>query len=797
MDEKRTFLFRTSIFLLLMAMAGLFGFADSDLAAADGAGSAGQQAFEVPCNEIWTSTGIQLEISHKLLIQEVADPRPVFIKNDRDKPVTARGSYLYDPETTAYPLEPDREPDDIRYPSYCLMGRIGEKGDPFFVGAQYKGLAAQSGTLYLGINDPTPGKNRGSFHCNISLDYPDPPIPKPPATEEDTRAAVRRNPDAPQPTPEAVKPPKLPEPVPDANVVIFFVDGLRPDAITEMAQLGHVPNFRELFLENGAWFRNSFTVQPSLTLTSFSSMITGVYANKHGVKMQTYYDRADDEYINGLSPHLFTRFADQVKARGINTIYDYFPDSFAAAAMPFEPFHPDILQMNLSEWFHRAVNAADYATNIKVKFDESQTRFALDLASSPKVKVTLIWLPGNDVASEHIPHGQFGGARPTIARMDEDLGRVVARFKNRHRFEKTYFILVSDHGHSGGHEIVNERYDVGRNVFHAHLQMNVITSWALRPSFIREKTRVEAPRPARWQTTVYPGAPAGRVGSVADCDGAVGIFLPFGNADSGDLLHANTFEQLGGYGVAGGKKTNVVELFAEFTAKGRWPVDDLPHRPVDFAVAKVDDNTVLIHKAAEHQALIHARLNADGIFEYKYEPVSRYEFGRPVTHIDAGDPLTYLDSAAFRKEAGDVPSWIEKYHTGREWLQATYKTNYPGCVDTLALFFRWDGPVTKKSPLPSQPDILLFTNRGWVFEPKINPQNQPEATLGSRHGMAFREATNNSLFIAGPGIKKGVVLETPHRMVDVMPTVMLMMGRDPSKLGMDGLPILEAWEGIQ
>ena len=143
-----------------------------------------------------------------------------------------------------------------------------------------------------------------------------------------------------------------------------------------------------------------------------------------------------------------------------------------------------------------------------------------------------------------------------------------------------------------------------------------------------------------------------------------------------------------------------------------------------------------------------------------------------------------------------MPRWMAGYHTGTEWLQATYRTEYPGCVDTLSLYFRWDGPVTKDSPVPAQPGILLFASKGWVFEPRINLANMHEDTLGSRHGMAFREATNFSFFVSGPGIRKGVILETPHRMVDLMPTVLEMTGRDPAGGGMDGRPIREIWDGL-
>jgi arylsulfatase A-like enzyme len=34
-------------------------------------------------------------------------------------------------------------------------------------------------------------------------------------------------------------------------------------------------------------------------------------------------------------------------------------------------------------------------------------------------------------------------------------------------------------------------------------------------------------------------------------------------------------------------------------------------------------------------------------------------------------------------------------------------------------------------------------------------------------------------------------------MVDIMPTVLEMAGKDPNSAGMDGRPIREIWEGLQ
>jgi hypothetical protein len=719
--------------------------------------------FVVPGDQAWVSTGVVLDIGQNLVIEEAVPSWQILVKGSRNQAVSARGTYLFDVDNSPFPLEPNRAHNDRRYPGYCLIGRIGKDGAPFFVGSNFKGVATEAGTLWLGINDPEPQKNRGLFTCRISLDSPDLPQVKPALPETKFRVETQSNPTA-------------PTPVPDANVVILFVDGLRPDVAVEMAEWGHLPNFRELFLENGVWVRNSFTVQPSLTLTSFASMITGNYSNRHGIKMQCYYDREADAYINGLSVLHYTRFANEVEAREVKAIYDYFPDNFAGTAMPFEPLKPHILQVNMSEWLHRAINTANYSSKIKSNMDAVQTRYALDLVSSPKVKVMLAWLPSNDVVSEQTPHGQFGGARQTIARMDGDIGKIVERLKIRNRFDNTYFILVSDHGHIGGDEMVNRRFDVMREIFHAYLQMNVV---------------------GMWHRFDFPGAPADRLGAVSDSDGGVGIFLPLGNVDSGNMAVPGTYEQLSHYGLADGTYVNAVELFAEYSAKGRWASSDTTKRPVDFAVAKVDADTVLLYKTMERQALIHSRRNADGVFEFKYEPVRNYALNQPLEPIASGDPLGYLDNEDFRKAVGDVPTWLKDYHTGPEWLGATYKTTYPGCVNTLNLYFRWDGPVTEDSPVPSQPDILLFSSKGWVFEPSLILARRNEHTIGSRHGMASREATNNCLFVSGPGIRKATIIETPHRIVDIMPTVLQMRGIDPSTAEMDGQAMREIWEGIQ
>jgi len=79
--------------------------------------------------------------------------------------------------------------------------------------------------------------------------------------------------------------------------------------------------------------------------------------------------------------------------------------------------------------------------------------------------------------------------------------------------------------------------------------------------------------------------------------------------------------------------------------------------------------------------------------------------------------------------------------------------------------------------------------------PKVMLNIRIQEIAGGRHGMAFREATQICMFFAGPGIRQGYVIKEPHRIVDILPTVLTMMSRDWKGNAIDGIPVNGIWEG--
>jgi len=93
--------------------------------------------------------------------------------------IRARGEWLYSPYAgpngpeghrrysapVFYPLP--------RVPGGALIGRVGDSGSPFYVGAGVSGRADQHGLLYLRIDDDLLGDNKGYVTVEVVVTPPE------------------------------------------------------------------------------------------------------------------------------------------------------------------------------------------------------------------------------------------------------------------------------------------------------------------------------------------------------------------------------------------------------------------------------------------------------------------------------------------------------------------------------------------------------------------------------------------------------------------------------------------------
>ena len=114
-----------------------------------------ERQVNVSAREPWTDTGVEVRGGQQISFR--ADGEVRWGPNRRDGAAGERNS----PRNVARPL-PDR-------PAAALIGRVGENGDPFFIGDDQSPLRMRgSGRLYLGINDDFFGDNTGSLRVVLS-----------------------------------------------------------------------------------------------------------------------------------------------------------------------------------------------------------------------------------------------------------------------------------------------------------------------------------------------------------------------------------------------------------------------------------------------------------------------------------------------------------------------------------------------------------------------------------------------------------------------------------------------------
>ncbi|MBI1992123.1 MAG: alkaline phosphatase family protein [Candidatus Omnitrophica bacterium] len=727
----------------------------------------------VNASQAWTDTGIEVQPGTLLHVEAEGAAwvmRPRLWERltgwSTDRRVGPQGTYLW-PEPFRSLHQQPRSPfplpamADGPYPAFALIGKIGALGDPFYIGARYDGVAAEAGRLWLGINDHHPEDNRGHFTAQIALaSSPKPPVSVPSVVEPGSR---------------------LGRPLPGARVLLLYIDGLRPDVLQEMAEAGFLPNLKRAFLDQGLAIPHAFTVFPSNTLIANGSLFTGLFSDRTGIKSQHQFERSTRKPKGSLSAwlpdgpqsktrviNLLDKYAPETThtflvKRGIPTLASRLGKAFKFTTLPIAPLNPP------PQWLHLAINTLGpfgISTRLPARLDEVNAAYAIEeLLGDPDGRVIAIWFPMADKTSHHSGRGQFGSARRDLAFADRFVGRILARLREVGWDRSTYLILLSDHGHLGGETSVNQRCNLARDWAHRTLGCNVHVVG---------------------QEWTHPGLDADRF-LFFDTQGAgqAKLFLPYGSYFHG-AWRRNRFFELTHYELGPGRvAVNLLDSVTGFRPPG-WDAQGGP--PIDLILVKLDARRVFVYRDGERQAIIHRLEDSFGQEVYRYEPIRHLtQSADGALHSEPPlpglDPLGYLQDAAFLAYAGS-PGWLDAPHTASEWLSATHQTRYPDAVVTMAKFFAWQRPVEDLAEV-RDPDLVVTAAAGWSL--------RSDDGEGTDHGYPLHPSMRISLFLAGPNVVHGT-LPAPQRIVDVLPTVLEMVGwpYDPTQL--DGKAITGIYE---
>lgn len=752
----------------------------------------------------WTDTGIEVTEGEPLSIS--ASGRVVVRQSDRwgqkfEATVNPEGTFLVHDgiQDQNFPLPSGNHGPA---PCFCLIGRIGERGKPFFIGKSKSWSVSASGRLQLAVNDFDPGDSEGAFHAQITR----PKLVQPMAYEEVVQGSAEAG-----------------SPLPNCRAVVFYVDGLRPDVVREMATMGHLPNIKSLFLDNGCWMANCFTAFPSDTITSNGTMWTGCFSDRHGLKGQVRFSRqrlTSQSYLDPLGPSRSSRMLspqglDRALVDGQSTARKWIYGGQEGKAYKHSltsdiaPLY-ELLRSEGRDWatgvlpvmtetppplwgrsLSRAVphlNAHDAWQYI----DDANANYAVRQLMPREQPVMIVWLPETDSVSHKECRGQFGATRRTIARADQLIGQIVAEFKAQDRLRSTYFCLVSDHGHHGGRTGHLSLFDVAHELFYRPRELNDSGRWVggglgLTVRQHRERAHHDGDGPRQF------------VFIDGDSDGAARVYFPKGHYRSGDWSGPNRPADLLAYRLAEHlPPINLVEFLAraEFNSplgqqqeRGR----DEPARrfgepasrqtPIDLVLMKLGENAILVTTADRGSAVIERQpfeRTATNTIRWQL----RYSVVSDVQPMADGQITFHAVEHPLRDPLGLTKvvdaSFLREWHTEREWLETQASTLYPDSVVTLSRHMLWQSNIAPQET-DAAPDLVITARPGWYFGNDSSP--------GTMHGYPLADAMRACLFVAGPNVRRGARVDSPCRLADLTPTLLDMVGSGARMDHFDGQPI--------
>ncbi len=218
-----------------------------------------------------------------------------------------------------------------------------------------------------------------------------------------------------------------------ARVLLIGIDGVRPDVLSEVA----TPHIDAL-VQEGWYTAEARTTTPSVSGPSWSSMLTGVWPDKHGVTNNNFTGRDYAQY-----PSFLTRFEAARPELATFAALDWVP----LAELPDEP----------GPVLPAAIDVREVVDGYDLGWAEADGEIAARAArhlSEADPDALFVYLGNPDETSHR--HGSIGAEyRDAIALADSHVGMLLDAIRDRptHADENWLILISTDHGRraDGGH----------------------------------------------------------------------------------------------------------------------------------------------------------------------------------------------------------------------------------------------------------------------------------------------------------------------------------------------------------
>jgi predicted AlkP superfamily pyrophosphatase or phosphodiesterase len=223
-----------------------------------------------------------------------------------------------------------------------------------------------------------------------------------------------------------------PEPGATPKVLLVGWDGVRPDVLREVP----TPTFDAL-ARAGSFSEDARTARPTVSGPCWSSILTGVWPEKHGVVSNDFSPNRYADY-----PDLFTRIEEARPELNTFVVADWLPLVTETDGGPL-----------VSNAVDRKIVLDGYEMGWP-EADSVSVAAAVDELRTADPDILFVYVGSPDEISHNI--GGIGGEyRDAIATADRHLGRLLEAIRARPAFsrEDWLVLVVTDHGRteSGGH----------------------------------------------------------------------------------------------------------------------------------------------------------------------------------------------------------------------------------------------------------------------------------------------------------------------------------------------------------